>query len=87
MHLGLFTTLLSGRCVVFTPVMDVLTFRSRFIIGPGTDDAQYALDTEFKRRPGFNTTGKPIQLALNSYPVTQFPQVKVLQYDVSDLTC
>src|ERR1700733_11966724 len=41
--------------------------------------------TDFKQRPGFNTSGKAIQVAVNSYPVTQYPNVKVFQYDVGPL--
>lgn len=33
-------------------------------------------------RPGYNTTGKDIQISLNSYPITQFPTKSVHQYDV-----
>ena len=58
-------------------------FRSRNIAAPGTDDDQYQLPTEFKRRPGFNTSGTAVQLAVNAYPVIEFPKVKVFQYDVS----
>jgi hypothetical protein len=43
------------------------------------------LSTYFKQRPGFNTTGKAIQVAVNSYPVIQYPNVKVFQYDVGSL--
>jgi len=46
------------------------------------DPKQYALPTEFVKRPGFNTTGKAIQLPVNSYAVTQTPTVVVYQYDV-----
>ena len=57
---------------------------SRIVVPSGADEfLQYALDTEFKKRPGYNNTGKAIQLALNSYPVVKFPSVKVYQYDVS----
>ena len=42
---------------------------------------QYAV-TNFVKRPGFNTTGKAIQLPVNSYQVTQLPSVVVHQYDV-----
>ena len=58
-------------------------FHSRNVTAPGTDDAQYQLPTEFKRRPGFNTSGTAVQLAINAYPVIEFPKVKVFQYDVS----
>lgn len=46
---------------------------------------QDQLPTDFKKRPGFNTSGKGIQVAVNSYPVTQYPNIKVFQYDVSSL--
>ena len=54
----------------------------RNITAPGTDDQQYSSGTQFKQRPGFNATGKAIQLALNAVPVTQFPNVNIFQYDV-----
>ena len=54
----------------------------RNVARAGTNDFQYNLPTDFKRRPGFNTTGKAIQVPVNSYAVTQFPTVKVYQYDV-----
>ncbi len=40
------------------------------------------MPTEFLKRPAFNTTGKAIQLTLNSYRVLQYPSVSVYQYDV-----
>lgn len=43
---------------------------------------QYNVDTEFKTRPGFNTTGKEIKLELNAYLVRKYPDVKITQYDV-----
>ena len=43
---------------------------------------QYNVDTEFKTRPGFNTTGKDIKLELNAYVVRKYPDVKITQYDV-----
>ncbi|TGJ79671.1 hypothetical protein E0Z10_g9093 [Xylaria hypoxylon] len=39
--------------------------------------------TRFTRRPGFNTQGKPIQIQLNVYPVTDFSNNNIYQYDVS----
>lgn len=43
---------------------------------------QFGVGTEFKRRPGFNTTGQEVSLALNSFPVAKFPNINVYQYDV-----
>ena len=57
----------------------------RNISRAGTNEEQYALPTSFKSRPGFNTSGKAIQVAVNSYPVIQYPMVKIYQYDVSRL--
>lgn len=54
----------------------------RNIAAPGTDGLQYQLPTQFQRRPGFNNSGKAVQVAVNAYPVTQYPTVKVFQYDV-----
>ncbi|THC99021.1 hypothetical protein EYZ11_001495 [Aspergillus tanneri] len=33
-------------------------------------------------RPGFNTTGKEIEVSVNAYPITKFPNRNVYQYDV-----
>lgn len=55
----------------------------RNIAAPGTADYdQYKLPTEFTKRPGFNTTGKAVQVSLNAYKVNQYPTVKIFQYDV-----
>lgn len=60
-----------------------ILFQSRFVTGPGTDyDQQYRLPTEFKTRPGYNTTGREVSVRLNSYPVDRFPLGPVYQYDV-----
>ncbi|KAI1359066.1 Piwi domain-containing protein [Xylaria arbuscula] len=37
----------------------------------------------FTTRPGFNTSGKPIEVALNIFAVENFTDKKVYQYDVS----
>ncbi|KAJ4516711.1 Protein argonaute [Exophiala dermatitidis] len=42
----------------------------------------YNIDQLFKKRPAFNNSGKPVQLAVNAYTVTQYPNVNVYQYDV-----
>jgi eukaryotic translation initiation factor 2C len=50
---------------------------------PGTDYyKQFAVPTDFKQRPGYNSSGKAIQLSVNAVPVTQFPRANVYQYDV-----
>jgi hypothetical protein len=36
-------------------------------------------------RPGFNTTGREVNLQLNAYPIDQFPTRTVFQYDVSGI--
>ncbi|KEF61906.1 uncharacterized protein A1O9_03478 [Exophiala aquamarina CBS 119918] len=54
----------------------------RNIAAPGTDNLQYTLPTEFTKRPGFNTTGKAVQVNVNAYKVNSFPSVKIYQYDV-----
>ncbi|EXJ86436.1 hypothetical protein A1O3_03387 [Capronia epimyces CBS 606.96] len=45
-------------------------------------DQLYQLPTQFKKRPGFNNSGSAAQVAVNAYAVTQYPTVKVYQYDV-----
>jgi eukaryotic translation initiation factor 2C len=58
-------------------------YRSRNVRAPGTDNLrQYNLPTQFKARPGFNTTGKAVQLLLNSWPVERWPSAAVYQYDI-----
>ncbi|KAI0530336.1 Piwi domain-containing protein [Xylaria digitata] len=39
--------------------------------------------SRFTSRPGFNTQGKPIQVQLNVYPVMDFTNRTIYQYDVS----
>ncbi|RMZ87687.1 hypothetical protein DV736_g5076, partial [Chaetothyriales sp. CBS 134916] len=45
-------------------------------------DQLYDKPTDFKRRPGFNTTGQAVRLSLNAVPVVDFPKKNVYQYDV-----
>ena len=60
-----------------------LLFQSRFVTSPGTDYyEQYRLPTDFKTRPGYNTTGREVSVKLNSFPVVQLPLNPVYQYDV-----
>lgn len=55
----------------------------RNIQGPGSDEfSQYTLPTEFAKRPGFNNTGRPVNMNVNAYQVAEYPTVKVYQYDV-----
>jgi eukaryotic translation initiation factor 2C len=60
-----------------------ILFQSRILTGQSADyENQYRLPTEFKTRPGYNTTGREVQVALNSFSVDQFPTSTVYQYDV-----
>ncbi|PGH18113.1 hypothetical protein AJ79_00741 [Helicocarpus griseus UAMH5409] len=43
---------------------------------------QFFARKDLAKRPGYNTTGKEISIAVNSYPILQFPTKKVYQYDV-----
>ncbi|ETN40163.1 uncharacterized protein HMPREF1541_04439 [Cyphellophora europaea CBS 101466] len=45
-------------------------------------DRSYAVGTEFKARPGFNTTGRDITLELNAVQVRNYPDRQITQYDV-----
>ncbi|KAB8071607.1 Piwi domain-containing protein [Aspergillus leporis] len=45
--------------------------------------AKYSIPAETVPRPGFNTTGKDIDVSLNAYPVVKFPNRTVYQYDVN----
>ncbi|KAK2773705.1 hypothetical protein FQN52_004512 [Onygenales sp. PD_12] len=43
---------------------------------------QFFAPVDLARRPGFNSTGKEIEVAVNVYPILQFPTKPVFQYDV-----
>lgn len=45
--------------------------------------AKYTVPVETVPRPGFNPTGKEIELMLNAFPIIKFPNKAVYQYDVS----
>lgn len=47
---------------------------------------QYLEGSTSVARPGFNTTGREVDLILNAYPITGFPTQNVHQYDVSHHT-
>ena len=40
---------------------------------------------DLERRPGFNTSGKPVKVQVNSHKILSFPTKPVSQYDVSYL--
>jgi eukaryotic translation initiation factor 2C len=44
---------------------------------------QYLEGSTSVPRPGFNATGREVNLVLNAYPITGFPTQNVHQYDVS----
>ncbi|KAI0968439.1 Piwi domain-containing protein [Xylaria arbuscula] len=63
-------------------------FRDVDIIGkridlPAEAYMEHPEKSRFTRRPGFNSQGKPIQVQLNIFPVRDFSNNKVYQYDVS----
>jgi eukaryotic translation initiation factor 2C len=45
--------------------------------------AKYAVPSDNVPRPGFNQTGKEIEVLTNSFPIEKFPSRPVYQYDVS----
>lgn len=47
-----------------------------------TETSHYSLPTDYIRYPGFDNTDEKTATDINSYMVTQLPQVKVYQYDV-----
>lgn len=52
-----------------------------------TDEYEkYRVPVDTVPRPGFNTTGKEIELSVNAYPILKFPNKTVHQYDVSDIS-
>lgn len=52
-----------------------------------TPPEQFFQHVDLVKRPGFNTTGKEISVAVNVFPVTQFPTKTVYQYDVRTISC
>ncbi|KAL4991381.1 Piwi domain-containing protein [Aspergillus falconensis] len=46
------------------------------------EDAKYSVPVETVARPGFNPTGKEIEVQMNAFAVTNFPSKTVYQYDV-----
>ena len=44
---------------------------------------KYGVPTDVVARPGFNQTGKEIEVLLNAFPITKFPSRPIYQYDVS----
>lgn len=55
----------------------------RNVLPAGIDRSQYDTSVVLKKRPGFNSTGKRIQVIVNAYVVLKFPSMAVYQYDVS----
>ncbi|KAL4924314.1 putative eukaryotic translation initiation factor eIF-2C4 [Aspergillus undulatus] len=47
-----------------------------------TDEAKYSVPVQAVPRPGFNPTGKEIEVQMNAFPVSAFPNKTVYQYDV-----
>lgn len=47
------------------------------------EDAKYSVPVGTVARPGFNPTGKEIEVQMNAFAVTNFPSKTVYQYDVS----
>jgi hypothetical protein len=48
-----------------------------------TDKHEYDVPAVLPSRPGFNTTGQAVQVNLNSFPIIQYPDKTIYQYDVS----
>lgn len=44
---------------------------------------KYAIPTENVPRPGFNNTGKEVEVSMNAFGITKYPSRTVYQYDVS----
>lgn len=43
---------------------------------------KYAVPVDTVPRPGFNTTGKEIEVQMNAFPIVKFPNKTIYQYDV-----
>ncbi|RWA07022.1 hypothetical protein EKO27_g8075 [Xylaria grammica] len=72
----------------YDPARDKKPLRPVDIIGKRVDlpaDAylEHPGKSRFTRRPGFNTQGKSIQIQLNAYPVDDFSNSNIYQYDVA----
>ena len=63
--------------------MDVRVYRH---MDRETYDVQYETPTDLplRKRDNFLTVGKPIQVKLNSYTITKYPEKNIAQYDVSN---
>lgn len=48
---------------------------------------KYAVPTENVPRPGFNNTGKEVEVSMNAFGITKYPSRTVYQYDVSHSLC
>lgn len=44
---------------------------------------QAAPETKIQKRVGYNTSGKEVEVMMNAYPVTAFPDRTVYQYEAS----
>ena len=44
---------------------------------------KYDIPVHTVARPGFNNTGKEVELQVNAFPINKFPSRTVYQYDVS----
>ncbi|KAF4769961.1 hypothetical protein HAV15_011480 [Penicillium sp. str.  len=43
------------------------------------------VETQIQRRVGYNTSGKEIEVMMNAYPITSFPDKAVYQYEINVL--
>lgn len=53
---------------------------------PDTKTSKVNFPSDLPLRPATNTVGKPIQLRVNQYKVTSWPEKDIYQYDVSYVT-
>lgn len=56
--------------------------RQLFLSNPD-DETKYAVPIEPVPRPGYNTTGKEVELLVNCFPISHFPNKVIYQYEVS----
>ncbi|EXJ75664.1 uncharacterized protein A1O5_00171 [Cladophialophora psammophila CBS 110553] len=54
----------------------------RYYTRNATNPEQYNLPTQYTQRPGYNQTGRSVNVNVNAFRVIQYPSVKVFQYDV-----
>ncbi|KAE8152713.1 Piwi domain-containing protein [Aspergillus avenaceus] len=65
-------------------IIDKLTGGLRHLQTRDAEEVEkYSVPVETVPRPGFNNTGKEIEVAVNAYPINEYPNRTIYQYDVN----